>query len=94
MLELVFERHFESTGDIRSVDFLVAIARDAGLKEEEVRQYLESGSGAQEVEDAVIRARADSVAHVPTVEINELRIEGADNPGEFYTALVGYKEGS
>jgi len=93
VVELVFEKHFEDTGDITSLDFLLGVGSDAGLDEAEVRRYLDLGTGAEEVDEAAIGARADGIAHVPTIEINGVRIEGADEAGEFYTALVSIKEG-
>lgn len=94
VIELIFEKHFENTGDITSMDFLLGIGSNAGLDEVEVRQYLELGTGAKEVDEAAIVARADGIAHVPTFEINGVRIEGADESGDFYTALVSIKEDS
>ena len=94
IVDLIFERHFEDTGDITSIDFLVDIGRDAGLDEEELMQYLDSEDGVKELNDAAINARKEGIAHVPTIEINGARIEGADEPGEFYTALVGIRERS
>jgi len=93
VIDIIFKKHFEDTGDITSIDFLVGIGKDAGLDELEVRQYLHLGTGAKEVDDAALSARADGVAHVPTIEINGVRVEGADEPGEFYTTLVSIKEG-
>jgi len=94
VVELIFGKHFEDTGDITSMDFLLSIGSDAGLDKVGVKQYLELGTGAKEVDEAAIGARAEGIAHVPTIEINGVRIEGADEAGEFYTALVSIKEGS
>ena len=85
---MIFERHFEGTGDINNEEFLLQIARDAGLDETEVLQYLGSDAVAAEVDSIADGARAKGVNHVPTVELNGIMIEGADEPGEFYEALV------
>ena len=94
VIDLIFERHFEDTADITSLSFLVNVGVEAGLDEAELRQYLKLGGGAKEVDEAAISARADGIAHVPTIEVNGVRVEGADDPSEFYTFLVRLKETS
>jgi predicted DsbA family dithiol-disulfide isomerase len=92
VIEMIFERHFERTGDINDENFLLEIARDAGLNEAEVLQYLGSDTVAAEVDSIAEDARRSGVNHVPTVELNGMRIEGADEPGEFYEALMKVRE--
>jgi len=92
VIEMIFERHFEGTGDINDKDFLLEIARGAGLEESQVSQYLDSDTVAAEVDSTADGARSKGINHVPTVELNGMRIEGADEPGEFYEALVKVRE--
>jgi len=92
VIEMIFERHFEDTGDINDKDFLLEIARDAGLDESEILQYLGSDTVAAEVDSIADGARARGINHVPTVELNGVRIEGADEPVEFYEALAKVRE--
>jgi len=94
VIEMIFERHFEGTGDINDGEFLLEIARDAGLDESEVLQYLGSDVVAAEVDRNADNARAKGINHVPTVELNDIMIEGADEPGEFYEALVRVRKSS
>jgi len=94
VIEMIFERHFEGTGDINNEEFLLEIAKDAGLDGSDVLHYLRSDAVAAEVDSIADGARAKGINHVPTVELNGLKIEGADEPGEFYEALVRVRESS
>lgn len=95
LIEQIFAAHFEEDADITSHAALAKMAVKAGVckDEEEVLEFLGTGEGGQEVDGLVGEARAKGVMYVPTFEIGGRRIEGAEEAGVFYEALVAAREG-
>lgn len=83
----IFAAYFSEGRDIGSLDTLVAIAAEHAFDAVEVRAYLLSAAGNQEIEAA--RARTDrlGVQAVPTLLIDGGVISGAQPPVVFANAL-------
>lgn len=95
VIEAVFSWHFEGDGDVTSRAQLAGLAVKAGVAESEgeVLDFLEGGEGGEVVDGLVEEARAKGVKHVPTFVIGGRWIEGAEDAGVFYEALVAAREG-
>lgn len=94
LIEEVFRSHFEGDADITSHGDLAGMAERAGVAgREEVLAFLGGSDGRGEVDKLVESARERGVRCVPTVEIGGRVIEGAEDVGTFYEALVAAKEG-
>lgn len=96
LIEQIFAAHFEGDADITSHAALAQMAVKAGVckDEAEVLAFLGSGEGGEEVDRLVERARGKGVIYVPTLKIGRRKIEGAEEAGVFYEALVAAREGS
>lgn len=80
----VFKRYFELEQDITSRDMLKSAAEAAGMDGEEVKAYLESDQGVEEVEDEVTAAQQLGVSGVPNIRINGMfEAPGAVEPDVF-----------
>ena len=88
LIEQIFESHFEREGDIISRDMLTRAAVAAGLLESEVKDFLQSDGGKEELDMLALKSRQSGVASVPTVDINGVRVEGAEDASEFYQAFI------
>ena len=76
--------YFEKEGDITSKEVLIQVGVKAGLMEEEVRAWLESGEGGDEVDQEVEQARRKGVSGVPHFTLQgKYEIEGARDPEAF-----------
>lgn len=93
LVEEMYSRWHEVGGDITSHEFLLECATAAGLVEVKVREFLESGKYAAEVDEMDAAARAEGVCCVPTFVVNGRKIEGAEDVETFYEILVEVKEG-
>ena len=91
----MFEWHFERDGDITSREQLARVAVEAGVAadEGEVIDFLAGDEGREEVDALVEEARESDVVYVPSFEIGGRRVEGAEDAGVFYEALVAAREG-
>jgi predicted DsbA family dithiol-disulfide isomerase len=83
VVEELFAGYFENEEDITSKEFLLRAGVKAGLKEAEVKDWLDSDKGGKEVDEEV-----DSVASwvrgVPNFTIQgKYQIDGAQEPEEF-----------
>lgn len=84
VVDELFKRYFELEQDITSRDMLRSAAEAAGLDGEEVKAYLETDQGAEEVEEEVTRAQQLGVRGVPNIRINGLfEAPGAVEPDVF-----------
>ncbi|KAH6658253.1 thioredoxin-like protein [Truncatella angustata] len=84
VVDELFKRYFELEQDITSRDMLKSAAEAAGLDGEEVRSYLETNQGAEEVENEVLKARQLGVSGVPNIRINGMfEAPGAVDPDVF-----------
>ncbi|KAI1842145.1 hypothetical protein JX265_005722 [Neoarthrinium moseri] len=66
----LFARYFEKAQDITDKNMLQSAAEAAGLDGTEVKAFLESNEGAEEVENEVLRAQKLGVRGVPNIRIN------------------------
>ncbi|KAH7029230.1 DSBA-like thioredoxin domain-containing protein, partial [Microdochium trichocladiopsis] len=83
VLEL-FKTYFENNGDITSWEDLVAAAERAGLEQAEVREWLESGKGGEEVDAEVGKAQARDIHGVPHFTIqDQFEVGGAQDAEGF-----------
>ena len=89
----LFAAHFERAGDITSRDELIWAGSTAGLEESEMLKYLQDDSTGREVDHKAEEARASGISSVPTFEIQGRRIQGAEDPSEFYQTFVARTEG-
>lgn len=94
LIDVLLHELFEKSIDISSRKDLVEAARSAGLDGGEVKAFLETNERAQEVDEAAAKSRADGVKLVPTMLINDIRIEGAESTAEFMEILIKAKEAS
>ncbi|KAK3712119.1 hypothetical protein LTR37_009210 [Vermiconidia calcicola] len=92
LLEAIYQMHFEQDGDITSHADLVRAAESVGMDAGEVKAFLGTADYAEEVDSMAAEARREGVSSVPTIVIGGTRIEGAEDMGEFYEALVAAKE--
>lgn len=92
LVEKLFEWHFERDGDITSHDMLTRAAVAAGLQETQVRNFLLSEDGGDEVDMFAEKSRQSGVSSVPTVYINGQRLEGAEDVSDFYQAFTTASE--
>ena len=92
LLEAIYSMHFEHDGDINSHADLIKAAVSVGMDQEAVLAMLKSDEDVAEVDQMAADARKHGVTGVPNVQIGARRIEGAEDTGEFYEALVAAKE--
>jgi predicted DsbA family dithiol-disulfide isomerase len=87
LYQAIYAAYFSEGRDIGSLDTLIAIAAEKAFDANEVRAYLLSAAGNQEMDAA--RARADKlgVQAVPTILIDGHVISGAQPPVVFTNAL-------
>lgn len=84
VVEQLFEAYFENEEDITSHEVLVWRAVKAGLEEDEVKGWLESGAGGDEVDKEVEEARSKGIAGVPYFTVQGYHnIEGAQDAEGF-----------
>jgi predicted DsbA family dithiol-disulfide isomerase len=92
LIDVLFYGLFEKSSDMSSREDLVEAARSAGLDGGEVIAFLETDERGEEVDRLAAQCRADGVKHVPTMLINGIRIEGAEDTSEFFEILVKARE--
>lgn len=84
VVEEFFKAYFEANEDISEREVLVRRAARAGMKEEDVRTYLESGEGGEEVDREVAAAKSRFVGGVPDFVVNgRYEVQGAEEPDAF-----------
>ena len=84
VVEELFEAYFEKEEDISAPNVLQTRGLKAGLAEEEVRTWLESGGGGKEVDAEVEKARRRGISGVPHFTVQgEFEIAGAEAPESF-----------
>ncbi|CAJ2508976.1 Uu.00g140020.m01.CDS01 [Anthostomella pinea] len=92
VLEL-FRSYFEGDGDITSHATLVAAAEKAGLVGDEVRDWLETGKGGEEVDGEVEEAYALGIHGVPHFTIQGKRVvDGAQDAQILMAEFAKIKE--
>ncbi|KAE8326226.1 thioredoxin-like protein [Aspergillus sergii] len=92
--ELLFHYQFEEEADISQLDTAIAVGVHAGLREDDIREWLASGAGVAEMEADAKKARADGVTGVPHFVIGgKHHMEGAVDMSEQFEAFVAVREG-
>ncbi|HIE49828.1 MAG TPA: DsbA family oxidoreductase [Gammaproteobacteria bacterium] len=86
--EALFYAYFTEGQDVGSIKILVNIAAEIGLDALQVRTFLESKSGTNEVEDQERESLEKSIGAVPTYIINnQYLIQGGQQPETFVAFL-------
>jgi len=84
VVEELFAAYFENEGDITSHEVLKNAGVNAGLPEEEVKEWLESDKGGKAVDEEVEQAQLNQISGVPNFTIQgKYEIGGAQDPGVF-----------
>lgn len=84
MVEELFNSYFEVNEDITDRSVLIARAKKVGLDESEIKAYLESGAGGDEVDREVMDAKKKFVSGVPNFTIQgRYEVQGAEEPSAF-----------
>jgi len=97
VVEELFNAYFENEEDITERETLVKRGVKAGLEEKEVREWMESGAGGEEVDREVMEAKRKFVTGVPNFTINgRYEVQGAEEPAKFLEIFSDIKgtEGS
>lgn len=92
LIERVYFEWFEVGGDITSHSFLVDCAATVGVERETTSKCLANGAFAEHVDRLDEKAREDGVTSIPTMLVNDTKIEGAEDVSTFYEAFVGAKD--
>jgi predicted DsbA family dithiol-disulfide isomerase len=93
VVEELFNAYFENEEDITEKETLVKRGVQAGLEEQEVREWLESGAGGEEVDREVMEAKKKFVTGVPNFTINgRFEIQGAEEPAAFLRVFDEVKD--
>ncbi|MEX2572581.1 MAG: DsbA family oxidoreductase [Gemmatimonadota bacterium] len=88
LLEHLFAAHFSEGGDVGDLDCLTELGVAAGMDEERVKGYLESGEGAEELTQELERARSLGIRAVPAFLFEgKYVIEGAQPSSTFLQVL-------
>ncbi|KAH9864506.1 hypothetical protein J1614_010440 [Plenodomus biglobosus] len=84
VIEELFAAYFENEKDITSREVLSEAGVKAGLTEEEIKDWLESGKGGPEVDKEVQRAQRQGISSVPNYTINgKFEVAGAQDADAF-----------
>lgn len=93
VVEELFKSYFEGEGDITSHDMLKEAGVRAGLKEAEVKSWLESDKGGEEVDKEVAEAQTRGVSGVPNFVLQgKYEIGGAQDAEAFVKVFERVKE--
>jgi predicted DsbA family dithiol-disulfide isomerase len=87
LVDAVFKAYFGDGRDIGDLQILADIAEGSGLDRAATLKFLESGEGVDEIVRAEADARADGVVSVPTVDIGQQRVTGAQPVDVFAQAI-------
>jgi predicted DsbA family dithiol-disulfide isomerase len=84
VVERLFAAYMENEQDITDHEVLVTAAKEAGIKEEEAREWLSSDKGGMEADMEAERARRRGISGVPNFTINGVhRLGGAQDSEAF-----------
>jgi predicted DsbA family dithiol-disulfide isomerase len=91
-LEL-FRLHFGDERDVTELQMMLDAAKNCGLDVGEVKAYLESGGGAEEVDAEAAAIRASGVKGVPRFRFQggEHEVDGAGDAMDFFEILMKIK---
>jgi len=93
VVEELFAAYFENEEDITDRETLVRRGVQAGLDEKEVREWMDSGAGGDEVDREVMEAKKKFVTGVPNFTINgRFEVQGAEEPSKFLQIFEEVKD--
>ena len=93
VVEELFAAYFENEEDITDKAVLLKRGVQAGLDEQEVREWLDSDAGGAEVDREVEEAKRKFVTGVPNFTINgRFEIQGAEEPQKFIQVFGEIKD--
>lgn len=87
MVERILNAYFTQGQDITDVETLSKLAAEVGLDSDQVRAFLTSSEGVEEVKELEQQAVRRSIRGVPTIKIGQETIVGAQSVDVFLTAL-------
>lgn len=89
----LFKSYFEGEGDITSLDTLVEAGVQGGLDRNEVREWLETDQGGEDVDREVEKARQRGIRGVPNFMVQgKYEVDGAQDPHDFLEMFIKVKE--
>ncbi|KAK3680711.1 hypothetical protein LTR37_021100 [Vermiconidia calcicola] len=84
VIEQLFNAYFEVNEDITDREVLIARGVKAGLAENEVRDWMNSDRGGNEVDKEVAKAQEKFISGVPNFTLNgKYEVQGAEEPQAF-----------
>lgn len=93
VVEQLFNAYFEANEDITSQEVLIARGVKASLDEQEIREWMESDKGGEEVDREVMKAQQNFIGGVPNFTINgQYEIQGAEEPSAFLQVFGEFKD--
>lgn len=93
VVEALFKAYFENEKDLTSHEVLREAGVNAGLEEEEVKAWLESDKGGEEVDKEVREAQRKDISGVPNFTLQgKYEIGGAQDPEAFVQIFERIKE--
>jgi len=93
VVEQLFQAYFENEKDITDDEVLKDAAVKGGLKEGDVKKYLESDAGGKQVDKEVAYAQTRFIQGVPHFMINNgPEIGGAQEPDAFIEIFESFKD--
>ncbi len=87
MVERILNAYFTEGQDITDVETLSKLAAEVGLDTDQVRAFLTSSEGVEEVKELEQQAVRRNIHGVPTIKIGQKTIVGAQSVDVFLTAL-------
>lgn len=93
VVEALFKAYFEDEKDITSHEVLREAGVNSGLDEQEVKAWLESDKGGEEVDREVLEAQQKDISGVPNFTLQgKYEIGGAQDPEAFVKIFERIKE--
>ncbi|MGW0737993.1 DsbA family oxidoreductase [Streptomyces sp. NPDC002851] len=84
----MFRAFFQEDQDLGQLDVLTALAGEVGLDEAEFRTALENGTYHDKHQEALREAAAHRIQAVPTVLVDDIRIEGVPRAAQLRKAIL------
>lgn len=93
LIDCLFAAYHELEQDISDISILQSVATGAGMSGVDVKKFLQSTTGLDEVNEEVMNTRELAAGSgVPTFIIQRVhRLDGAQDPLDFYEAFVKVK---
>lgn len=93
VVEQLFKAYFEEEQDITTPEVLIRSGVAAGLEEAEVKNWMDSGKGGDEVDKEWEVAQTKAITGVPSFTINgRFQVHGADEPAAFLQVFEEIKD--